>query len=343
MDAKITKKRLSRMLSYDWLKIIGVAAALIFVWVLVFTTTATRITPAQQFTAMNYVGNVTWTGTNKFHTLYNKAFNDGVFSYEVIETTVNDLTVAKDYVATLLDTRLATDEGDIMFIADANDPSTETKDAEGNTQYDSYLEGFLRKYRYQLFSLDPESDKSYFKQMEKYLDQYYGEVGGWKNPDNVDEKKIERDFRARIKGDKRYKTEKSRVQGVKDDIARIQKYRDALEKFYQFVEEGYITFTKTSYGEGENAFEGIYSINICPETLADGKPNETVGGTLYDYVGYRENYTDEDSGKTGTVLTAKNMNVVFFDLDGVEEGFQYESLLFVNYLLETCIAEGSAK
>ena len=61
MDAKITKLRLSRMLSYDWLKIIGAAAAVIIVWVLIFTMTATRITSAQTFTVHNYLGNISLT------------------------------------------------------------------------------------------------------------------------------------------------------------------------------------------------------------------------------------------------------------------------------------------
>lgn len=343
MDAKITKQRLSRMLSYDWLKIIGVAAAVIFVWVLVFTMSATRITPAQQFTVMNYVGNITWSGTNKFSGLYNGAFNDGIFSYEVIELTTNDLTISDEYASVLLESRVTTDEGDIMFVADIPDEASAYKDENGATKYgNTYVEAFLARYRYYVFSLDMESEKSYFKQMEKYLDQYYGAKDGWKNPDNIDEKKIEEDFRARIKGDKRYKTEKSRIQGVQDDVKRIQKYRDALEKFYEYVEKGYVTFTKTSYGEGETAFEGIYSINICPETLADGSVNE-VATTMYDYVGYRESYIDEETGKEGWVMSAKNMNVSFFDLEGVEEGFQYESLLFVNHLLDTCIQEAAAK
>ena len=60
MDAKITKTRLSRLLSYDWLKIVGVIAGVILVWSLIFTMTATRITPAQQFHVLNYVGNYSW-------------------------------------------------------------------------------------------------------------------------------------------------------------------------------------------------------------------------------------------------------------------------------------------
>ena len=45
MDAKITKKRLNILLSYDWIKIILLAVAAILVWSLIFTMTATRVTP----------------------------------------------------------------------------------------------------------------------------------------------------------------------------------------------------------------------------------------------------------------------------------------------------------
>lgn len=56
MDAKITKKRLNILLSYDWIKIILVAVAMIVLWSLVFTMTATRVTNAQNFTIFNYTG-----------------------------------------------------------------------------------------------------------------------------------------------------------------------------------------------------------------------------------------------------------------------------------------------
>ena len=83
MDAKITKLRLSRMLSYDWLKIIGTAAAAIVVWVLIFTMTATAITPAQTFTVGNYLGNVTF--SDEFSKAFNNAYNDNVFTGEILD------------------------------------------------------------------------------------------------------------------------------------------------------------------------------------------------------------------------------------------------------------------
>ena len=56
MDAKITKKRLNLFLSYEWIKVVALIVGVIVLWSLIFTTTATRITPAQQFTIFNYMG-----------------------------------------------------------------------------------------------------------------------------------------------------------------------------------------------------------------------------------------------------------------------------------------------
>ena len=115
MDAKITKERLSRMLSYDWLKIVGAIVAAILVWSLIFSMSATRITPAQQFTAINYFGNVGTINTNFSKTLSNAYTND-VFSSEVLKITEVDVGGNAEYGATLMETRMATSEGDVVFV-----------------------------------------------------------------------------------------------------------------------------------------------------------------------------------------------------------------------------------
>ena len=68
MDAKITKKRLNILLSYDWIKIILVAVAMIVLWSLVFTMTATRVTNAQNFTIFNYTGTSATSRFNSYAT-----------------------------------------------------------------------------------------------------------------------------------------------------------------------------------------------------------------------------------------------------------------------------------
>ena len=55
MDAKITKTRLGLLLSYDWIKIVGSWVAVVLLWLLIFTMTATRATTGQSFELYAYV------------------------------------------------------------------------------------------------------------------------------------------------------------------------------------------------------------------------------------------------------------------------------------------------
>ncbi|MBQ7369103.1 MAG: hypothetical protein IJW60_05300 [Clostridia bacterium] len=213
MDAKITKTRLARMLSYDWLKIVGLALALILIWNLLFTMTATRVRPSQQFTVFNHYGNATL--TDPFYDDINACIQDGTFSYEVIESTTNDLTTAKEYAHTLADARLQTDEADVMFIPKLPDPSSAYEE-NGETKYASdYLQSFLYGYRFYIEDLDPEKENGYLYDLKAYLNGYY--TDGYENAESLDEDKIANDFRARAKknGDKRFKTEEQLTNGAK--------------------------------------------------------------------------------------------------------------------------------
>ena len=82
MDAKITKTRLAQTLSYDWLKVVAAALGVIFVWVLVFTWSATRITNTQKYVIHNYFGVSLGDG---FYGAYETYGKGKVFSYEVFE------------------------------------------------------------------------------------------------------------------------------------------------------------------------------------------------------------------------------------------------------------------
>lgn len=332
MDAKITKQRLSRMLSYDWLKIVGLAAALIIVWTLVFTMTATRITSAQQFTVINHMNNLSFSNT-KFNSTYNDMFEKGNLSYEVLETNYTDLATSGEYAWQVLEARLAVGEGDVMFVADTPDKSTAYEE-DGVTKYKkSYLETFVGSRWGNVARLDGEN--GYFAKMEAYLNAYYH--GDYQNG-VIDEAKIKSDFRVRIKAnkDKRYKKESQIQAGEQLDIERIQKYRDGLVKFNGYLQKGYIEFTEVevllSTGVAEETVDktGVYAINLCPDV-------ETMGN-LKDTAAYLQSYIDEATGEEKYKSSAENMNILFFKTD-VEEGFEYENVLYVNYLVETYCTE----
>lgn len=327
MDAKITKQRLGRMLSYDWLKIVGIAVALIVAWSLIFTMSATRITTAQQFTVFNYVGNAGFTATN-FSEHYQDAFENDVFSYEVIETNYVDLATSGNQWSTLLESRVATEEGDVIFVADIGNKSYEEKDEQGNVTYAyTYLESLVLSYGHTLFDFDYENPNSYFRQMESYLNAYF--ENDWRTGE-LNEEKVEEDFRARIKKnkDKRYKTEKQIQKGLEGEIDRLNKYRDGLIEFYGYWADGIVAPTEVNFTY-ENSrgdvieYKGVYSWNICVD--------ETVMKDLHKYVGYYVQEEGEDGNKT--VVKSQNMNVAFFNMKGTEKGFEYENLLYLNSVI----------
>lgn len=337
MDAKITKLRLSRMLSYDWLKIVGTAAAVIIVWVLIFTMTATRITPAQTFTICNYMGNNSL--SNGYVKSINDAYKDGIFTGEVLELSAVDLPTNGEYAGQVLEARIATDEGDLMFVSQQPNVDTayvveKVDETTGETVQETlyghtYLETFLSGYRFKLHDLSLENENGYFNQMERYLNVYY--TNGYTDESSLDTKKVEEDFLARIKRtkDKRYKKQEQIQKGVDEAIDRIQKYQKALVAFYQYLEKGVITLTKTNYVlmEGEKyPFEGTYSLNLCPNTETMGK--------LSSIVSYSTTYLTEE-GTEEITASAKDMNVCFFNMNGEEEEFRYEALLYVIELVES--------
>ena len=331
------------MLSYDWMKIVGVAAAFILVWVLIFTMTATRITPAQQFTVFNYYANASL--TDKFYTLYSNAFEKDVFSYEVIELNENDLTTSGEENAyTLMEARFATDEGDVMFVPNIGDEDYASKDDEtGETVYEyTYAESFFNRwfsYVYELYEVDETTGElvgGYFYDMERFLTEYFGE--SWETGE-LDKAKAEKDFRARVKKnkDKRFKKEAEIAQGVQDEYARLEKYRAALNQFYEYLDAGVVSFTTLElYGEDDEVLRsGNYALNICPDESGSGS-------TLAEYVYYRTTVevVDED-GETTTKNknTAQDMQAMFLRMKGVEESFEYETLLFVNALVAASLPQ----
>ena len=320
MDAKITKKRLSQLLSYDWLKIILTAIAAIVVWELAFTTTATRILPSQNFGVYSYIGS---TGTTRFS---NYANLKNEFSYEVIEGSAQDISTGGDqYAFQIMEARLSTDEADVLLVADTTGGYIQYVTPEGETKtVETYLQDFMYRYYNYAYRLDGED--GYLAQMENYLNSYYN---GNYLAGVLNEEKVEADFRARAKAnkDKRYKKESAIQQGVKDEKARFALYRQNLIDFNNYLSAGYISLTEStlhfSYEGKTNTVTGCFSINLCP--------NEALMGNLKRDIYYV--VTDEESGKTKT--SALNMNLVIVHDQKTEEGFQFERLGFVNYLVKT--------
>ncbi len=356
MDAKITKTRLSRMLSYDWFKIVLCALALIFAWMLIFTMTATRVLPSQEFRVANYIGNRSF--GEDFYKSLNRAEDDGAFSGETLEIGSLDLPANGSEASTLLEARVTTKELDVMFVSMQNDRRTAytEKNDEGEKvekYYYTYLQSFLNGYFYRVHNV-----KEYLSDLEAYLLPYYSNDETFQDA-NLNEELVEKEFRARVKRmkDKRYKTSKQIKKGIQIEKERIVSYRDALLRYRELESLGYLKIEKTELirdeKKGEDVFKenGYYSINLCPEELKEkGEEYANYVSKLANYVSYDnvEEKTNEESGETEkvTVPSALNMNICFFDLNGKEEAYSYEGLVYLTDFVDRVIedaAKDSAK
>ena len=321
MDAKITKKRLAQMLSYDWVKIVAFAVGAILIWSLIFQMTATRIKPSQKFQVYNYYCNESL--GNDFYRAYESMGNNKNFSYEVLEMNITDLSRSEGQHFTQLDAAVQTNDGDLIFVPNVGDENYKTE-TDGVVTYEyTYVESFAQRYFPYLYDLDLENENGYFKRLEKYLDNFY--TGGWEQKETLNEEKVKASFRERVKQneDKRFKKDEEIERGATWEVERIQKYRDALERFYSYVDEGIVSFTRVELkSNGQTYASGVFGLNICPDVSKTGELKKLVS------------YKDIND-----VSTAKDMNVLFFKFGAEEDSFEYEGLICVNLMIEKAKTE----
>ena len=324
MDAKITKQRIGRMLSYDWLKIVGIIVAAIIVWSIIFTTTATRVMPTQQMTIFSYHCNTVL--SESYYNRQEGLLKGGLFSYEVIELHTYDLSVQKDMSQMMMQTRLSTNEGDLMFVPNA--PDVELKVTEdGETTYPrTYLESAVAMYPYNFFDVE-----EYLQGMDEFLDEQYG---GDHKTGTLDEDKVKQAFLDRVKAkkDKRFKTAAQRQDGAEKEVERIRKYKTAYDEFTGYLDAGVVSLQyvevknpdgtvvlNESTGQPERA--GNFAVNLCPDVSKMGK--------------LREWYSYYDETAATPSITAQNMCVLFLDMYDVDDTFEYESLVYVTHLIKS--------
>lgn len=287
MDAKITKKRLGHQLSYDWIKIAGTCILAVVLLLVLFTTIATRPTAGQTF---------------DFYTFYNVFFHSdelgtledlkrgGALSFDIQELNTYEVT-STGYEEMVLSTRFAAGEGDVLVAADVGDVYAE--DGSGALTDLSGLKEFLYTYRGNCMWLgtdgqplnDPQYGavgSNYFADCAAYLDKYFpgagyhdavtaGQYTALDTSATLDTETgvVEADFRERMQGDKRYKTEEQIGEGIKDEYDRLENLRDAFVRVWNSVKtDGAIrvnemTFSVDTNGDGTaETYNWSYSFDI---------------------------------------------------------------------------------
>ena len=329
MDAKITKQRLSGMLAYDWLKIIGIVLAVIIGWSLVFSITATRILPTQQITVFSYTCN------DKLSPAYydreDALVNANVFSHEIKEVYTYELAEQKDSAGTMLSTRLSTGEGDLMFAPKEPDLNYGYVVGEEVTYPRTYIESLLTARPLQYFDVE-----KYLADISAWLDTWYD---GGHESGTLNEDEVKKDFITRytVKKDKRYRTDKQRQAGAVLEVERVKKYKSAYDTVMQALADGNVRLERVQTRNADGSLwcdeagnpirDGMYALNICPNEPS----NPNTVSKFRDWYRYNPS-TDKDK----PALSAKNMCAMFIDMQEVDDTCEYESLVYVAYLINDC-------
>ena len=327
MDSRITKSRLSRVLSYDWLKIIAIIVAIIFVWSLAFAMGAPRISVGQTFDLFVYDSDFT-TATNESD-MISDAKNKNVFSYDVLDFGSRQFT--EDYFNTLMSAITTTGEGDIMVISDF-----ESDIAKNKSKFRSLIDG----YGYCFYDLE-----SFVKAAKEYCILNHRFITQKGENYVLNEEIISDYFKNRMAKDPRFKTDEKIQAGIKNEIERIKNvWNNALllDDLLKNHKEIFVKYKKYSqslalaetdrdkeYYNGllEKETEKYYGIDLGK--LTDGEKDIT---SAYVKTVYKQkedgSYEIVSSSASGIVMCA-------FDYSNMQPDLQFESISFIIYMVKT--------
>lgn len=317
MDNKITKKRLSEYLSYEWILMIIIAVISIIAWELIYTMTGVKLTVGQNF--KYYYDQTVYVGTEE--NLYNVLTENKTFSYDVLD--VKTETLSSDY--NVLSVRLSVQEGDILF-TDCVEPEEDDKNTtvRAKEMVDSY-----DVYDYDLLCADAEEYLAQF--LKDGLTKDSADVADF---NNLDVAKIDKVFRERMKKDNRFRSEEQKVQGLKLEVERIKDLCDEVRKFRILLSQGdeyFFAYKK-------------YEQRLADETLREDvrEQYEKIKDTTPKKYGLRVEalkdgkHTPSKFFKVKGSDTAKDVVVMAFNFRKYQPHLQFETISFINTIVSAC-------
>ena len=313
MDNKLTKKRLSDFLAYEWILTIIAVVAAIVVLELVYTVSATRLSVGQQFKYYLDENFYTYDNYSLYDLLEVRTGENGkTFSYDVLSVETENLSSSYN----VLSVRLSVQEGDAIFT------SSEVKEEDGKIA-DVRAKSIIDEYA--VYDMRSLLDKS-----KEYLNKFVAGGGDVYNEEDYDEDAIRAYFDTRMKGDKRFKTAEEKEKGRADEVARIKKLAADTEDFetlLTFGEEKGLLYKYTKYEQVSSANPDNENYKKAYEAQkTDGKENLVYGFNMAAFTGGTKNVSDylKLSGNTD----AKDVVLILFDFSADQYDLQFESISF---------------
>lgn len=334
MDVKITKGRLVNLISYDVLKIVLSILAGVMVWVLLFTTCATRATVGEQFGLILYQG--VYSGSNDGKDLLTelKKKEKGGLSYDVLEYTTMSVTAAGNYSAAyMLSLKSATKEGDVIVFAGGN--KTVVKDKDGNPTKGDDGEIVMK------ISDDAQAivNNGYLYSVTDFLSSAhdYLNSNGLVKDGAVDEAAVRNYFlTVRMKSASNYRktfrTETQKEEGVKKEIERITNLYANLQVVEKAINnaktqgEDFLWYADRIIGGEIYKSNEPYGIDLNKLNAKKSEAEKKSITELWYTVG-------EVDGKSEA--TSEGLVLGVFDYHSDQADLQYEALAVIREVIET--------
>lgn len=333
MDVKITKGRLFNLIAYDFIKIIVAIVAAITVWVLLFTTCATRATVGEQFYFVVFDDVYSKEGYSAG--VLQELKKDGKLSYDVLDAYVSNVTSAGNYSALyMLSLKTTTKEGDVIVF---NGKTESVKNEDGTVKTDET--GAAVKQINQ--SAQSIVNNNYLVSFEEYLNSAKAYLDRFVTDGVVNEKAVEEYFlsvRLKEAGNyrKTYRTDEQKAEGVKKETERIKTLNETYTTVTSAIEnakaDGVDLFWYADFAPGEtyekkHVAYGIDLYKLNARFAASG------GEKISDYWYYWETTKDFD-GNEQQERCGEGLVISVFNFGNDQPDLQFESLAVIEYAVK---------
>lgn len=316
MDNRLTKRRLSDFLAYEWIIALVVIAAAILVMELIYTTTAARLSTGQLF--KYYFDEELYSYEQSDKSVYqllgvNSGENGKTFSYEILSVDYEMLNSSYN----VLSIRLSVQEGDAIFTSAIAEEGKSVKAK-------------------QIIDVNPMYDmQTLLNGAKTYLTQFIVDGGDIYNSDDYDDAKIRSYFDNRMKSDNRFRSENEKEEGRINEIGRIKKLATETKDFEKLLsvgEEKGLFYRYTKYEQTAASSEDENYKKSYENEKSNGRENLIYGFNMYALKGEgKKNVSDymKISGKDN----ADGVVLLLFDFSKYQYDLQFESISFVNTLV----------
>ena len=332
MDNKITKQRLSNLLSYEWIVMIIVAVVAMIFWELVYTIGAVRLTPGQQF-KFYYDYGVDSTSANALTVLL--LDGDTAFSYDVMD--LKSEAVNKEH-GEVLNARLSIQEGDII-ITDYVD-HTQEEGADENTAKTIRLKQLVDAYYGYAYT---ELYKDAVNYLETFLTDgvsFNGEISF----DKLNKQKIEDGFRQRMRKDNRFRSEEQILAGIKLEENRLERLCKEVVDFGKLLALSeqmpelfyeYTKYEQTSESETDQKIKEQYA-RAKQYEIDNGRENVPYALCVSALKGGQGKTDPSVYFKLQGKETAEGVGIMVFDFHKEQPHLQYETISVINTIVRAC-------